>query len=221
MTETFSIEAIGYLSSCFDEKLGTPRQPQLVPSAKALLSLNPPYARPEMLAGLEQASHIWLQFIFHRHDVDQWRPSVRPPRLGGNKKRGVFATRAPYRPNRLGMSVVKLEKIVGTTLLLSGVDMVDGTPVVDIKPYVPYADALLDATFPFADSPPDTLPVVFSDHILLHYDEQLCLLLTEVLRLDPRPAYQQDATRLYKMKIAKHDVTWRCDGLKVEVLKID
>ncbi len=217
MSEGYTVHPIGYVRSCFDEKFGVPRQPSLVPSAQAELVLQKPYDRVEMLAGLELASHIWLQFIFHKHAADHWRPSVRPPRLGGNKKRGVFATRAPYRPNQLGLSVVKLERIEGTRLFLSGVDLVDGTPVVDIKPYLPYVDSIANARFDFASEAPSKIPVVF----LVELPEKLRQLLDEVLSLDPRPAYANEIDHVYKMRIAGAEVTWRHTGELIEVMSVD
>ena len=146
----YNLEPIGTIESCFKEKFGIPRQPGLAPAAQATLVLHPPYSNPGAMAGLEAFSHIWLIYIFHAIEKGKWKPTVRPPRLGGNKRTGVFATRSNFRPNPLGISAVKLEKIVpdGETirLELSGVDLLDGTPVLDIKPYIPFADAHPDAT---------------------------------------------------------------------------
>ncbi len=219
-TESYTLTPIGIVHSCFKEKFGIPRQPGLAPAAKATLELLPPYNRPEAVEGLDQTSHIWLQFIFHQSVSEAWRPTVRPPRLGGNKRLGVFATRAPVRPNALGLSVVKLEGIDttegGVRLQLSGIDLVDGTPVVDIKPYVPYVDAVPEAANAFADQPPAFLPVEIPPELLNtceHYREQggveLAALITQVLRQDPRPQYQTpDPARVYGMKLLDVDLRW-------------
>ena len=135
---------IGTIESCFKEKFGVPRQPGLAPAARASLILQPPYNRPEALAGLEAFSHIWLVYLFHAIEKGKWKPTVRPPRLGGNRRTGVFATRSNFRPNPIGLSAVKLENIVtrgpDIRLELSGVDLLDGTPVLDIKPYIDGVD---------------------------------------------------------------------------------
>lgn len=140
----YCLDPIAYVKSPFTEKFGTPRQSLLAPGAEAQLVLQAPYNNSDCVDGLDQVSHLWLTFIFHQHLGQPWKPKVRPPRLGGNAKLGVFATRTSFRPNYLGLSVVKLERIeIGNdsvVLHVSGVDLVDGTPIVDIKPYVPYAD---------------------------------------------------------------------------------
>lgn len=142
----FSIEAIGVTHSCFKDKFGVPRQPGLINSAHARLELFPPFNQPSAFSGLEGFSHIWINFVFHHCLDQQVRLTVRPPRLGGNRKIGVFASRSTHRPNPIGLSVVKLAGIEkgsdGVSLLLNGVDLVDGTPVLDIKPYLPSADAI-------------------------------------------------------------------------------
>lgn len=217
---TYTLEPLGYLDSCFSEKFGVPRQSRLAAKATAQLALVPPYNRADCVAGLEGVSHLWLSFIFHQSLDQGWKPKVRPPRLGGNKKQGVFATRSPFRPNHLGLSVVRLERIEvaepQVVLHLSGVDLVAGTPIVDIKPYVPYVDAVPEAVNAFADHPPLRHPVVFSAQAQAFCAAQsqygdLQGLLTEVLQQDPRPAYQPvDGDRLYKMALWDMEVTWCC-----------
>lgn len=142
---THSVSPIGYIRSCFMEKFAIPRQPLLAPAARGTLELLPPFDQVEALEGLEQVSHVWLLFLFHQALEDKPRLKVRPPRLGGNRSLGVFATRATHRPNGIGQSVVRLEGFEAGRLWLSGIDLLDGTPVLDIKPYVPYADAVADA----------------------------------------------------------------------------
>jgi len=237
---TYNLEPLGYIQSCFPEKFGIPRQPLLVPSAKAELLLLPPFNDPDCVEGLSESSHVWLSFIFHQHVDSKWKVKVRPPRLGGNKKSGVFATRSSFRPNNLGLSAVKLEKIETTTnqvkLIFSGIDLLDGTPIVDIKPYIPYSDAIPNAVNLLAAVSPIICPVIFTQQakeFCADYSEETCLetlclesLLTEVLQQDPRPAYQAvDENRYYKMKLLDLDVEWRCylvDGNKViEVININ
>ncbi len=220
-----TIEPIGIITSCFKEKFGIPRQPGLAPSTRANLNILPPFNRPEAFTGLEQCSHIWLEFIFHQSPTN-WKPSVRPPRLGGNKRMGVFATRSPVRPNRLGLSVVKLERIdidgSDIQLQLSGIDLVDGTPIIDIKPYIPYADKIDDAHNHFAQPLCEHLRVnlnnqsaEFCRNYQLQQHIDLQQLLTEILQQDPKPSYQQaDSARRYGMRLLDLDIHWhyRCDN---------
>jgi len=236
----FSFPAIGILHSCFNEKFATPRQPGLATHATARLELLPPYNQPEALEGLETCSHIWVQFVFHANQRKTWSAKVRPPRLGGNRSMGVFATRSPVRPSPIGLSVVKLEAVhcegARCWLELSGVDMIDGTPVLDIKPYVPYVDCVPEATNLFADQPPPLLPVTFSNEAesnLVQLGQQnlslygnLRALLVEVLQQDPRPAYQQpDAGRIYGARLCDVNVRWRykiaANPLAIEVIDIN
>lgn len=193
----YSISPIGYLRSCFREKFAIPRQPQLAPAARGTVELLPPFNQPEAIQGLEQVSHIWLLFLFHQTLESQPRLRVRPPRLGGNQRVGVFATRATHRPNGIGQSVVRLEQISPGRLLVSGIDLLDGTPILDIKPYVPYADAVAEASNQMATSPPVTLEVGWSAPALFaaqqagqRLQEPLVALVEQCLAQDPRPAYQ-------------------------------
>ena len=232
---TFHMNAIGIIHSCFKEKFGIPRQPGLATEAKATLELFSPYNRSEAVEGLTQASHVWLQFIFHQSVQTEWKPTVRPPRLGGNKRMGVFATRSPVRPNYLGLSVVKLDGVDttdGTKLMLSGVDLVDGTPVVDIKPYVPYVDSVAEATNQFADEKPALMPVDIPNSLIetidylseLHH-VKLATLIVQVLQQDPRPQYQQlDESRTYGMELLNFNLRWQYkrheNSIRVHVLDI-
>lgn len=220
----FSFTPVGYIQSCFREKFGIPRQPGLAPAARATLELVPPYARAEMVRGLEGYSHVWLLFVFHGVPAGRWQPMVRPPRLGGNRRLGVFATRSTFRPNPLGLSVVALDGIgshAGRVLLhLSGVDLLDGTPVLDIKPYLPYADSLPEARSALAPDAPSWRPVHFSAAAAAFCARQpegaaLRELIEQVLRQGPQPAYQHAATaRRYGMRLYDCDVRWelRDDG---------
>ncbi|MBF4207986.1 tRNA (N6-threonylcarbamoyladenosine(37)-N6)-methyltransferase TrmO [Pseudomonas donghuensis] len=212
----YSVAPIGYVRSCFKEKFAIPRQPQLAPAARGVLELLPPYDNGEAVAGLEQVSHVWLLFLFHQALEDKPRLKVRPPRLGGNKSMGVFATRATHRPNGIGQSVVRLEKVEAGRLWLSGIDLLDGTPVLDIKPYVPYADAVAGAVNQMADAPPEAIAVHWSDAALpqahehaLRLAEPLVELIEQCLAQDPRPAYQvPPPERVYGVKFWDVQVRW-------------
>ena len=233
----FSFPAIGVIHSCFKEKFGIPRQPGLAPLARAQLELLPPYDDPAALEGLAQSSHIWLQFVFHANSRDSWKPKVKPPRLGGNKSLGVFATRSPVRPSPIGLSVVRLEAIrqeQGKIWLdLSGIDLLDGTPVLDIKPYIPYVDRVEEATNSFAAQPPILLPVIISAPLMntcadyqARTGTDLAGLIRQVLQQDPRPQYQQpQAERLYGMNLLDLNIRWRYeltnDGLSIYLEHID
>jgi len=212
----YSVAPIGFVRSCFKEKFAIPRQPQLAPAARGVLELLPPFDSGEAVAGLEQVSHVWLLFLFHQALEDKPRLKVRPPRLGGNTSMGVFATRATHRPNGIGQSVVRLEKVEAGRLLLSGIDLLDGTPVLDIKPYVPYADAVGGATNQMASAPPASIPVGWADTALpqahehaLRLKEPLVELIEQCLAQDPRPAYQvPPPERVYGVKFWDVQVRW-------------
>jgi len=212
---------IGLIHSCFKEKFGIPRQPGLVPLAKARLELLPPYNHRAALDGLEGCSHVWIQFVFHANKREEWKPKVKPPRLGGNKSLGIFATRSPTRPAPIGLSVVKLDTIeeCGGKLFLhlSGIDLLDGTPVLDIKPYLPYADLVPEAVNRFAEAAPQLIAVDFSPvtaGFCKEYQQthqlDLANLIRQILQQDPRPQYQQpDPERQYGMKLLELDVRWQ------------
>lgn len=204
------------MRSCFKEKFAIPRQPQLAPAARGVLELVAPFDQGDAVQGLEQVSHVWLLFLFHLALEDKPRLKVRPPRLGGNQSVGVFATRATHRPNGIGQSVVKLDKVEPGRLWLSGIDLLDGTPVLDIKPYVPYADIISDASNRMASAAPDLIPVLWEDHALrqarengLRLGEPLVELIEQCLAQDPRPAYQTPTPeRRYGARFWDLDVRW-------------
>ncbi len=221
---TVACRPIGYIRSPFAEKFGIPRQPGLVPAARARLELIPPFDDPAALAGLEAFSHVWILFHFHATARAEWKPTVRPPRLGGNTRVGVFASRSMFRPNPVGLSVVELERVERTrrppTLYLRGVDLLDGTPVFDIKPYLPWVDALPEARAGYADAPPaPRLAVRYTPAAQAqlaaatdHWPE-LPQLLEQILALDPRPAYRRgEAERAYGMRLGHYEIRWRVDG---------
>jgi tRNA-Thr(GGU) m(6)t(6)A37 methyltransferase TsaA len=220
-----SITPIGVIHSPFEEKFGIPRQPDLAPSGTATLTLLPPFDRAEAVAGLSGFSHVWLIFGFHAISRQGWHPTVRPPRLGGNRRMGVFATRATHRPNGLGLSAVRLLDIdtrSGVVLTLGGADVLNGTPVYDIKPYLPFVDSVPHARTGFVDAPPAaTLAVAWADTVqaLPARQPQLAQLITEVLAQDPRPAFHDDP-REYGMRLAGHNIRWRVVAGVAQVLEV-
>lgn len=212
----YSVSPVGILHSCFKEKFAIPRQPQLAPAARGVLELLAPFNQGEAVQGLDQVSHIWLLFLFHQALEDKPRLKVRPPRLGGNQSIGVFASRATHRPNGIGQSVVKLDKVESGRLWVSGIDLLDGTPILDIKPYVPYADSLLDARNAIASEAPELIPVSWAEGVLqiaqeqaLRLDEPLVALIEQCLAQDPRPAYQTpQPERRYGTRFWDVEVRW-------------
>lgn len=228
------LEPIGILHTCFKEKFGIPRQPNLVKEAKAVLEFYPEFAREEAVRELEGFSHIWLIFLFHRalkQGKPSWTPMVRP-RLGGNKKVGVFASRSPFRPNPLGLSCVALDGVeikgTGPVLHLSGVDILDQTPVLDIKPYLPYSDIIPQASDGFAAGPPRAkLSVRFTpralDQIRTKEIPDLKAMIRGILEQDPRPAYtgNEDKDRIYGIRIFDIDVKWTVALDGIEVMALD
>jgi tRNA-Thr(GGU) m(6)t(6)A37 methyltransferase TsaA len=233
--DDFHFSPIGYVESCFKQKFAIPRQPGLAPHAKATIKLTENFT-PETVDGLELSTHIWVQFVFHQTMEEGWSPRVRPPRLGGNRKMGVFATRSTHRPNPIGMSVVTLDGIdVGgnnVRLHVSGVDLLDGTPVLDIKPYLPYVDSVRTASNKLALMAPSLLVVKFTDKAMGQIesmqqgqDTDLLALISEILAQDPRPAYQKmDEKRTYGVTLLDFELKWRYfihgEEASVEVLEL-
>ncbi len=195
----------------------------MVKSAVAHLELFPAYNREEMLRSIQQFSHIWVHFQFHQTVAEGWKPTVRPPWLGGQKRVGVFATRSPHRPNHLGMSAVRLKDIVlekGKFMLeLSGIDFLDQTPVIDIKPYIPYSDSIVSATCGYARGEKADIEVIFSasaEEFCLNYQletgRMLRLLIEELLQQDPRPASQKETKNSFGMQLWDVNIRWRVEG---------
>ncbi|MCD7708305.1 MAG: tRNA (N6-threonylcarbamoyladenosine(37)-N6)-methyltransferase TrmO [Clostridiales bacterium] len=219
------LKVIAHIRTDFPEKFGVPRQSGLIPSLTGKVVFEPEYRNEDMLRGLEGYDYIWLLWGFDDVGDGPWKPTVRPPRLGGNKKMGVFATRSPYRPNPIGLSSVKLEgtrhTADGAVLSVSGVDMRDGTPIYDIKPYIPYADCHPGVRAGFADETKyRELKVNFPEELLNKIAPGKREALTEVLRQDPRPHYQDDPDRIYGLSFAGHDVKFRVDGDEATVVDI-
>lgn len=231
------ITPIARIHTDFPEKFGIPRQSGLAPALRGRIVFEPGYRRKEALRGLEDFSHIWLIWEFSANvrrgaaedsaDYAKWQPAVRPPRLGGNEFIGVFATRSPFRPNPLGLSCVEVEKIEtdtpdGPVIHVKGADLMDGTPIYDIKPYVTYADSRPDAHCGFVDKLSEKrLEVVFESQAAASIsDTELIESLTEVLSLDPRPAYQNDPHRVYGLSFAGLNVNFQVMGNTLTVTDI-
>mgnify|MGYP004654107095 FL=1 len=213
----FQLNPIAHIRSVFPEKFGIPRQSGLT-SLKSEVVFEPQYRVKEAFRGIEGYSHLWLIWLFSQAVREEWSPTVRPPRLGGNIRKGVFATRSPFRPNPLGLSSVKLEKVdyecgEAPVLIVSGADLLDGTPIFDVKPYLSYTDSHPDASGGFALQQTDgVLKVDFADELLSKIPEELRGGLIEILSQDPRPAYQNLPERVYMMAFADFDVHFRVDG---------
>ena len=227
----FNFTSIGIIRSCFKEKFGIPRQPALVQSP-ATIEIENTYSKDEAFRELESFSHIWVVFVFHGIDK-KWKPTVRPPRLGGNQRIGVFASRSMFRPNPIGLSVVELISVQrkGSNVVLNivGGDFLDGTPVIDIKPYIPYADSINTLKAGYAtDRPEVKFDVVFLSaakeeiNRVMNIHPKLELIITEILQLDPRPAYQSNKNIKdeFAIKLFDYDVKWRVDDKKVIVSDI-
>ncbi len=227
----YTIKPIGTIRTPYKEKFATPRQPGLAPSVKARVELLPEFATPEAVRNLTDFSHIWLIFLFHQNYDKGWKPTVRPPRLGGNQRVGVFACRSPFRPNPVGMSAVKLLSISCSEgkveLEVQGADLIDGTPIIDIKPYLPYTDSIADAVGGYANQAPTaSLEIEFSpiaQEQLRKASPELETLIRETLSLDPRPAYRSEEKddREYGVKLEKYNLRWLVEGKVVTVLSID
>ena len=221
-----TIRVIARMKSDFPTKFGIPRQSGLVEELHSTIIFEPEYRNPDALRGIEEFSHIWIIWQFSEAVRQEWSPTVRPPRLGGNTRMGVFATRSPFRPNNLGLSSVKLlgvenTKEYGTVLHVAGADLMDGTPIFDIKPYIPYGDAHPDATGGFTDQAKDfILDVKFPQQLLdkIPQDKQAAAI--GVLSHDPRPSYQKQADRVYGLNFAGFDIRFQVSGDTLTVLEV-
>lgn len=212
MSETTPFHTIAHIRSDFTTKFGIPRQSGLVESTHSTIIFEPEYRNSDALRGLEGYSHIWLLWEFSESQGKEWSPTVRPPKLGGNKRMGVFATRSPFRPNPIGLSSVKIIRIEtdtpkGPVIHVAGADILDGTPIYDIKPYLPYTDSHPDATGGFGFAPGEgAVKVNISDALLEKIPEYFRESTLELLEEDPRPGYQDDADRIYHMEYAGFEV---------------
>jgi tRNA-Thr(GGU) m(6)t(6)A37 methyltransferase TsaA len=221
------MKIIAKIHNDFKEKFGIPRQSGLSGELTSRIVFEPEYRNPDALRGIDGYSHLWLIWQFSEAIREDWSPTVRPPRLGGNKRVGVFATRSPYRPNPIGLSSVRLEKIEvteseGTVLIVSGADLLDGTPIYDVKPYIAYSDCHTDAVSGFADPVKEyALKVDFCKDLLskVHISKQNSLI--KILGQDPRPSYQNDPEREYGMRFADYEIFFKVDGDTLTVTRVE
>ncbi|MFA6931407.1 MAG: tRNA (N6-threonylcarbamoyladenosine(37)-N6)-methyltransferase TrmO [Lentisphaeria bacterium] len=232
----YSFSPVAIVKSCYKAKFGIPRQPGLISEARGSIRLLPPYNQPNTVRGLEDFSHLWVLFVFHDSLRESWKATVRPPRLGGDTRVGVFASRSPFRPCPIGLSVLKLEKIVlgghgKISLEVSGLDLLDGTPVLDIKPYLPYTDSIPEAKSGFAPQAPDGQALQLS--LSPKAEEQFRLLAAagrqdlvnlaqKVIASDPRPAYQRIPERNYSVFLDGFEIIWKSKNPpdQAEILEI-
>lgn len=218
MSDSFSMKVIARIKSDFTTKFGVPRQSGLVDSLKARIIFEREYRDPQAFRGLEQYTHIWLIWQFSEAVRESWSPTVRPPRLGGNTRMGVFATRSPFRPNAIALSSVKLERVefdseLGPVLHISGADLMDNSPIFDIKPYLPYTDSHPEASNGFALATADAvLRVDIPEELLRRIPESRRAALHDVLAQDPRPAYQNEPERVYGFEFAGFEVKFKVSG---------
>lgn len=221
------MKIIARIHNDFKEKFGIPRQSGLSGELKSRIVFEGEYRNPDALRGIDGYSHLWLIWQFSEAIREDWSPTVRPPRLGGNKRMGVFATRSPFRPNPIGLSSVRLEKIEitkdeGTVLIVSGADLLDGTPIYDIKPYVAYSDCHTDAVSGFADPVREYhLNVVFCKELLSKIDVSKQKALIQILEQDPRPSYQNDPKREYGFRFADYEIFFKVDGETLTVTHVE
>lgn len=225
--EQLSVRIIAHVRNDFPTKFGLPRQSGLAGDLESMIVFEPEYRVAEALRGLEGFSHLWLMWVFHMAQRDAWSPTVRPPRLGGNTRMGVFATRSPFRPNPIGLSCVRLKEIrqteqFGRVLIVTGADMMDGTPILDVKPYLPYADSHPEALGGFAqDAACHCLTVDFPTPLLSRLPDAKRPALLEALSQDPRPAYQHDPARMYGFRYGAWEVRFTVQGNTLTVREIE
>lgn len=228
----YPIEPVAIIESPYQEKFAVPRQPRLVPSATSRIKLLGECNCAEAIRGIEQFSHVWLLFLFDQNLAAGWKPTVRPPRLGGNERIGVFASRATFRPNGIGMSAVELRGVSKEGdqyyLELGGVDLVNGTPIIDIKPYIPYSDSIADAQGGYAEQEPERISVTFDDAALqilkTHPEGEIrSAVISEVLAQDPRPAYKKNRTddKLYAVNLYDWNVKFSVSDNAIVVSTIE
>ena len=227
MQDTLPMHVIATMHSAFPAKFGIPRQSGLVDTLRSTIVFQPEYRNPDALRGLEGFSHLWVVWVFSQAVRNTWSPTVRPPRLGGNTRMGVFATRSPFRPNPIGLSCVKLDRVDwdapdGPVLVVRGADLLDGTPLFDIKPYVPLADCRPQATGSFSDAHrEDHLQVEFPPELLDLVPPERRQALLGVLAQDPRPSYHRDPQRVYGLSFAGLEVRFTVEGDRLQVRSVE
>ena len=227
MAQTAQVHIIAHIRSDFSTKFGIPRQSGLVEELEAAVVFEPEYRNEAALRGLEGFSHLWLIWEFSQAKRESWSPTVRPPRLGGNRRLGIFATRSPFRPNPIGLSCVRLLGVDlhtpdGPVIRVAGADLMDGTPIYDVKPYLPYADCKPEALGGFAAQPKQaSLTVDFPEELLALVPERKRQALRGVLAQDPRPSYQEDPQRVYGMAFGGLEVKFRVEGERLTVCQVE
>lgn len=221
------MKIIAKIYTDFPDKFGIPRQSGLVEGLEGKIIFEPEFRNAEAVRGLEEFSHIWLLWEFSENKREHWDATVRPPRLGGNTRVGVFATRSPFRPNHIGLSCVRLvriekEECLGTVLIVQGADMVSGTPIYDIKPYIPFTDCHPDATEGYTEQTKQhKLSVCFPQELLDKFPSEKRKTVQEVLSQDPRPAYKRDSERVYGLSFAGFNIRFRVDGDVLTVCEVE
>ncbi len=223
--EQDKMKIIARIETDFPEKFGIPRQSRLS-GCRGRIVFEREYRNPEAFRGIEEYSHLWIVWKFSKAVRETWSPTVRPPRLGGNRRVGVFATRSPYRPNPIGLSCVSLERLAyeaeGPVLYVSGIDMMDGTPIYDIKPYLPYVDSIPEAKGGFSEQVKEyALQVEWSEHCQSVVSEEERENLNSILSQDPRPSYQDDPDRVYGMEYAGMEIRFQIRGKQLTVIQVE
>lgn len=225
MSENVSLKVIAHIRNDYKSKFGIPRQSGIVGSLQSEIVFEREFKNPDCIRGIEGYSHLWLIWQFSKSSGGTNAPTVRPPKLGGNTRVGVFASRSPFRPNPIGLSSVKLIKTDitadGPVIYVGGADLADGTPILDIKPYIPYTDSHPDAQSGFALTPDHTTEVVIAPELSRKIPERLKKPLTEILSHDPRPGYQHDPDRIYKMRLGDYDIGFSVSGGTATVLSAE
>ena len=227
MKDNLELKIIAKIKTDFPTKFGIPRQSGLIKALRGKIVFEPEYRNQEALRGLDGFSHLWLLWKFSESVCDNWSPTVRPPRLGGNKRMGVFATRSPFRPNPIGLSSVKLERIYsdgenGTVIEVSGADLMDGTPIFDIKPYLPYVDSIPEAKGGFSEEfKDDILNVNIPEAIKNRLQSEDIAEITAILSLNPKPQYQNDEERIYGLSYKNFEVKFKCNEKEITVIEIE
>jgi tRNA-Thr(GGU) m(6)t(6)A37 methyltransferase TsaA len=215
-------KTIAHIRTPFPTKFGIPRQSGILHTLESRIVFEKEYRNKDVLRGMEEFSHLWLIWLFSEAVREDWSPTVRPPRLGGNTRMGVFATRSPFRPNPIGLSCVHLVRIENGELVVTGADLMDGTPILDIKPYLPFADSVPDATGGFAEPLREyALRVIFPEELLQKLPLHLREPLREILAQDPRPAYQQDPSRVYGFPFGDYEIRFSVSEETLTVLSVD
>ena len=219
------IKPIAFIKTDFKEKFGIPRQSGIIEEIKGEIIFEKEFRNPDALRGIEEYSHLWLIFDFSKNHREEWSPTVRPPRLGGNKRVGVFATRSPFRPNNLGLSCVKLEGVrkdenFGNILIVSGVDLLDKTPIYDIKPYIPYCDCKKDALGSFGEKLKyNNIEVYFNEKIFENINLQNKKIIIEIIKQNPKPSYK-NSEKEYKFLYSNYEICFKYKDEKAQILNI-